>query len=181
MKNTYEEQASAFLASTNTKLDIIEAEKQKHPLWAKKEDNHGIHYTVTMSNPHGTYTFDFWDNIHNREIIEALKSVKLGTPQGWQDYNQEDLLKKEKISIHKIKQSKEAKAEAIKKYEPSEYDILACLSPLYEDTLEDFCSSFGYEEDSILALKTFEACKEQDRNLRKLFDRQELELLTEIS
>ena len=181
MKNIYEVQASAFLTSTKTKLDIVEAEKQKRPLWLKKEDNHGINYTITMSNTHGTYTFDFWNSIHNREIIEAIKSIRFGIPVDWQDYKQEDLLQKEKISIHKIRQSKEAKEEAIKKYIPTEYDILACLSPLFEDTLEDFCSSFGYEEDSILSLKTFEACKEQDRNLRKLFDKQELELLTEIN
>lgn len=64
---------------------------------------------------------------------------------------------------------------------PKVYDILACLSPLYEDNLKDFCDAFGYDEDSITALKTFEACKDQDRMLRKLFTSEELERLTEIS
>lgn len=63
---------------------------------------------------------------------------------------------------------------------PQAYDILACLSPLYEDNFSDFCSAFGYAEDSITALKTFEALKEQDRNIRKLWDRSEIEKLNEI-
>lgn len=63
---------------------------------------------------------------------------------------------------------------------PSSYDVLACLSPLYEDTLENFCSNFGYDEDSRLAEATFNACREQDRNLRKLFTHDQIEKLTEI-
>ena len=63
---------------------------------------------------------------------------------------------------------------------PSEYDILACLIPTYENTFEDFCLAVGYDTDSTTALKTFEACKKQTTELKKLFTEEELQLLTEI-
>ena len=63
---------------------------------------------------------------------------------------------------------------------PSDYDILACLDPLHDNNFEDFCSSFGYDADSITAKGIYEKCLEQDSNLRKLFDRAELEQLQEI-
>ncbi len=63
---------------------------------------------------------------------------------------------------------------------PKAYEILACLNPLNGADFEDFCAEFGYNEDSIMALKTFEAVREQDRNLRKLFSVEQLEALTEI-
>lgn len=63
---------------------------------------------------------------------------------------------------------------------PTNYDVLACLCPLYEKNFEDFCSAFGYDEDSIKALKTFESCKEQDKELKKLFSRGQLKLLENI-
>lgn len=66
------------------------------------------------------------------------------------------------------------------KKKPNNYDILACLSPLYEDNFEDFADNFGYVRDSLIGFNTFNACKEQDRMLRKLFNDSQLELLAEI-
>lgn len=63
---------------------------------------------------------------------------------------------------------------------PTAYSILACLSPLYEDNFEYFCASYGYNTDSINALKTYEAVKEQDYQLKKLFSQEEMEKLAEI-
>lgn len=47
--------------------------------------------------------------------------------------------------------------------EPTIYDILACLTKYNPETFEDFCSSYGYDNDSIKALKTYKAvCKEYE-------------------
>lgn len=44
---------------------------------------------------------------------------------------------------------------------PSLYDVLACLTKYDPGTFENFCSDFGYDSDSISALKTYKAvCKE---------------------
>ena len=64
---------------------------------------------------------------------------------------------------------------------PNEYDLLACLDPDIPDTFEDFCWEFGYDTDSIKALETFEACKKQAQDLKRIFTDSQLEALSEIN
>lgn len=68
------------------------------------------------------------------------------------------------------------------KAHPTAYDILACLD--VEDngtTYEDFCSCFGYEEDSRQAEKTYKAVMVQSRELRKILSEDAIEELREIN
>lgn len=60
----YHIQALAFLRDTGTRLTIEKAIPQRAPLW---DGPHGIHYSVTLENKKGAYTFDFWDSLHNKE------------------------------------------------------------------------------------------------------------------
>lgn len=180
MNTNYLEEAKKFLADTGTTFSIEMAVPQKAPLWSKAGEKHGINYAVTLDNKNTKYTFDFWDSIKNSEIIEAIDNIK-GASWDSERVQAERVLEREGIKWRAFQYSKDKKEAEKKKYIPNEYDILACLSPLYEDTLEDFASSFGYDSDSITALKTFEACKEQDRNLRKLWDRSQIERLEEIN
>jgi len=68
-----------------------------------------------------------------------------------------------------------------KKVKPSAYDVLACLSTDYDDNFDDFCDSFGYSSDSIMALATFEAVKREELGLRRIFTSEEMEKLAEIN
>lgn len=95
-----------------------------------------------------------------RLIKNRLKSAK------------EELENKE--AYHPDKQAEEVKS-------PGAYDILACMSPMYAETFEEFCGEFGYDEDSRSAFKTWKACKKENEALRMLFSEEELELLSEIS
>lgn len=178
--NEYTAQAEKFLTDTETTLSIVEAVPQRDPLWAKKGEKHGIQYSVTLKNARGEYTFDFWNSIVNREILEAIDNIK-GASWDNERVQAERILEKNCINWKYIQHSKDRKEELKKKYIPNAYDILACLSPLYEDTFEDFCWSYCYDTDSITAQKTFDACREQDRMLRKLFSPDELEALNEIA
>lgn len=63
----YDIQALAFLRDTGTRLAIEKAVPQRAPLWAEPKHPHGIHYSVTLENKRGAYTFDFWDSLHNKE------------------------------------------------------------------------------------------------------------------
>lgn len=56
------------------------------------------------------------------------------------------------------------------------YDALTCCSSeLYcPDTFRDFCSEFGYDEDSRTAEKTFRALKKFSDKLKKFFDSEEI-------
>lgn len=178
----YNKQAIDFLTKTNTTLKIEKATPQKPPLWTKKGDKHGINYTCTLENKNHKYTFDFWNSIAKAEYLEsAIKCKELrntNNPHGDKVFA---LLKENKMGIGMLRLQYDRLIEAVEEaIKPNEYDIIACLNPLYEDNFEDFCASFCYDTDSIQALKTFEAVKEEDRNLRKLFDRSELEALSEI-
>lgn len=66
------------------------------------------------------------------------------------------------------------------KIEPDMYDIIGCIQKYDVGTFDDFCSEFGYDNDSISALKTYKAVKEQYTNMCMLFTETELELLSEI-
>lgn len=65
---------------------------------------------------------------------------------------------------------------------PSKKDVL--YSMVMDDTSEmdfqEFCNCFGYDGDSITALRTFEACQEQTRNFKRLFNEEEQEILREL-
>ena len=63
---------------------------------------------------------------------------------------------------------------------PSDYDILACLD-YWEGNFEDFCGEYGYSDDSISALNTYNAVIKQSVGLKELFTFYELEKLGEIS
>jgi hypothetical protein len=64
---------------------------------------------------------------------------------------------------------------------PSAYDILTCMHPMDENNFEDWCASYGYDEDSRMSEKTYNLCVEQDRHMRRIFTHEELEALNEIS
>ncbi len=47
-------------------------------------------------------------------------------------------------------------------------------------TFSDFCHEFGYNIDSIKALKTYQECEDQTKNFYRLFDEEEREILKEL-
>lgn len=67
-----------------------------------------------------------------------------------------------------------------KKIQPCSYDVLSCLSFTCPDTFKDFCSEYGYDEDSRKAETTFCAVQHQAKMLQTLFNDTELEMLGEI-
>jgi len=65
---------------------------------------------------------------------------------------------------------------------PNAYDVLACLNThLDGESFEDFCSSYGYEVDSIKAFKTYKATLKQNEGLKKIFSSEQLEELNNIN
>lgn len=72
--------------------------------------------------------------------------------------------------------------DAEKGEDPSAYDVLTCIGPdLYcPETFADFCSEYGYEEDSRKALQTFSRADRFARRLRSFFTEEEQKALAEI-
>ena len=53
--------------------------------------------------------------------------------------------------------------------EPTAYDVLACLQKYDVGTFKDFCDDFGYDNDSIKALKTYKAVVSEYNHVINMF------------
>ena len=54
--------------------------------------------------------------------------------------------------------------------EPTMYDILATLTKYDPETFQNFCSEYGYNTDSIKALKTYKAVQREFNGVNRLFN-----------
>lgn len=52
---------------------------------------------------------------------------------------------------------------------PTAYDVLACIQKSEVGTHKDFCSDFGYDEDSRKGFDIYLKVREEYRNCKKLF------------
>ena len=52
---------------------------------------------------------------------------------------------------------------------PTMYDVLSCLQKYEIGTFQDFCSDFGYNDDSIRAYKTYKAVLREYNAVNRLF------------
>lgn len=60
--------------------------------------------------------------------------------------------------------------------EPTAYDVLACISSDLgcPQGFEEFCSEYGYDQDSIKAMKTFTRCRTFSVKLNAFFENEEM-------
>jgi hypothetical protein len=188
-ESKYKESAELFLKETETTLKVELAVPQKVAFWGGKDKDAHKHfnYSVELSRAGRTYQFDFWGCQRDFELAEHSKTM----PGYTGDYRtpKEEKLDKEVMSIFfSVKEIPgRGKFDSLKKEDkvmfkitPDSYTILSSLDIVYEDTFEDWCSSYGYSTDSIQANKTYMACIEQDRALRRMFSSDELEALGNI-
>lgn len=71
-------------------------------------------------------------------------------------------------------------SDTLENKEPKPYNVLACLTTYDPEDFKNFCDSYGYEEDSRKAERTYKAVVEELENLKRLFTIEELEQLGEI-
>jgi len=64
--------------------------------------------------------------------------------------------------------------------EPTVYDVLSCLQKYDVGSLQDFCDELGYSDDSINAIKIYEAVVNEYVNVKMLWSDKEIELLQEV-
>lgn len=182
------EQGEEFLKATGSTLEILEAVPQKAPAWhtvGKGEQKHGINYSCKLSNAHGSYSFDFWGSIRDAEMVKLAEEVQnaffMDTPLY---FHVSDFLK-EKTGTGLNRLGNRTKKEVISRVreavKPTSYTILTALHDDAGASFEDFCSSYGYDTDSRSAERAYKAVCEQERQMRKLYDRAELEALQEIT
>lgn len=63
---------------------------------------------------------------------------------------------------------------------PSAYDVLSCLTKYDPGTFSNFCSDFGYDEDSKKAEKVYQSVQKEWNQVSAFFTSTELEKLQEI-
>ena len=70
--------------------------------------------------------------------------------------------------------------QSIKAVNPSTYDVLACLTKYDPGTFEDFCSGYGYDEDSRTAERVYIDVIREYKQLCSIFTDEQMEELREI-
>lgn len=134
-------------------------------------------YRITLSRPnHKPFGFDFSTSIHDSWRYREFGTMKVSQglpPRIDMDKFFESYLKKP------INSFKDMTLEQCKK-SPSLYDILACLTKYDPGSFEEFCSDYGYSDDSISAEKTWRAVTEEWRGVYSLF-RDVMEELQDIN
>jgi len=152
----YEKQAEKFLTDTNT---TFKAEFLKNGFHFADDKEPRDIYLITLSRGGREYKFNFGQSIKNSGNTKRVSS-----------------------------DGKDWKGKALRNYdvknkdfkEPTAYEVLACLTKNEVESFEDFCASFGYDEDSRKAEKTYKAVLEEWKNVKMLFSDSEIDKLQEI-
>jgi len=157
--NKYQQQAENFLIKASANINIELAEQQQAPLWFDGVQDYGLMYKITIHRTNKKdYKFNFWDSLHNKQMRELVNKIQ---PFADGVFNGKYYDKQEALKI----------ARDLKKglYTPTSYDILACLTKYDPETFEDFCSEYGYSEDSRTAEKTFLAVNKEYHEVKRMF------------
>ena len=168
--NEYTKQANEFLKKANAtiKIDFVGLAVNKE--W--KEKNKRNLYEITLTTPGGSMVFDFWDSIHNTEI----KQMSLETYVAKRYKRRFDSLSySEKVQAQRELKEKKAAAQ------PNAYDVLACMTKYDPGTFENFCSEFGYDEDSRTAERIYFAVQKEYSQLARIFTPEQLDEMQEIN
>lgn len=148
--NEYQKQAKEFCEKTQTVIDVKFLYSGLH--FENDKEVRDIYEIMIFRNGQNKkpYIFKFGQSVlYSRDYVEkaALQREARGESMA---------------SIYKYKKS------AVKA--PTEYDILAALTKYDCGTFKDFCSEFGYSDDSIAVQKTYFAVQEEWSNVNRLFN-----------
>lgn len=168
--NEYIKQATDFLQKANAEMKIEYVGLAVNKDWKEKEKR--CLYEITLTSSRGSMTFDFWDSIRNTEI----KTMTL-------DAYAKKRYKRPFSTLTDIEKNKAREELTAKKKDavPSVYDVLACLTKCDPGTFEDFCSDYGYDEDSRTAERLYFAVQKEYTQLARLFTPDEMGELTEVN
>jgi hypothetical protein len=191
-KNQYDLQAQTFLAETFTTIEKKFLKYWQHFLSDRVNNILRNIREITISNSHHKYTFEYWDSVYNSHHKCTLKNEKqyvsrkaygiyqLIITMWLNPYNEQHF--KRALKAYSVISFYDYKLfiEQLVPHEPSDYSILATLNVVYEDNFKDRCNEMWYSDDSINSKLVYDERIHQDSQLRKLFDRKELEALSYI-
>ena len=167
----YEKQATDFLKRTSVSIDINFSHNGKH--FYNDNQVRDI-YNITIKRGERKFTYEFGQSIINSQYYQDKipnRTYSLDGKSRTGNYSINDLNKYNSIG---------SQIKLVKGIEPTEYDILSCLTKYNPVTLEDFCSEFGYSTDSKSAEKIYLSVKEEWTNVQNIWTDKEIEILREI-
>lgn len=180
------DQAEQFLADTGTTIEFVPGDKKparpsipnptqiycaNTPGSSTITMTHGRHWVVTIRNPRGSLTIDYWESIVDR-VADAIT----GGP--WRDYGHREQARERAQTA--LNARKVSKWRPTKGNPPTAYSVLTCLATYTPADFAEFCSEYGYSTDSIAARETWQECARQTLALRQMFTSEEMERLQEI-
>ena len=168
----YEKQGTDFLEQTGTIMTMEYARTGKYFDDDDKEERDI--YTITLNRGNRGFTFEFGQSINCSGRFIAYGNPRRGMSRGFLKDNGE--YRKPKNDY-----AGENKWELnINFSAPTPYGILLCLTKYDPETFENFCSEFGYDNDSRKAEKTYKAVKLEYMQLCTMFNETEMEAMQEI-
>lgn len=161
----YEAQAEQFLKNTNTLFKVEFLKHDKH--FPDDKDSRDI-YLITLTRGKRSYSFNFGQSLNCSGKFWKYGNYERGVSHG--------------LGKAKTKPYPWSEWDLNKGYrEPTAYDVLASITKYDPEDFKNFCSNFGYNEDSRTAEKVYKAVLEEYTNIKTLFNDEELELLQEIN
>ena len=168
--NEYIKQAQDFLDKANATMTINFVGLAINKEW--KEDKPRNLYGITLTTPKGSMSFDFWDSWHNTELAKmTLNEYAIKRYRRRAD----SLQYSERVAANQALKAQKERAK------PTAYDVLACMTKHDPGTFDDFCSDFGYDEDSRTAERIYFAVQKEYTQLCRLFTAEQMEELQEIN
>lgn len=175
----YEKQANDFLKLTKTSLNVEFIKHDKH--FTDDEETRDI-YLFTFTRGNREFKGNFGQSIMesgftlintntNEEIRYRWLSEAMRYAQG--DEQKFKQFVRNKLTLNCIIIKNKMKT-------PTAYDILACLQTYEVENFKDFCSDYGYSEDSIKAHKIYDAVLEEWGNVERMWSDEEIEKINEI-
>jgi hypothetical protein len=168
----YDIQAKDFLKKTDSEIKITFLKYDYHFLDdSEKRDI----YEIVLKRGDRNFIFKFGNSINSsgEYIFYGNNGKELIHLEKNKDNKPKMYYKGIALNNGNSKKNKEFKI-------PTEYDILSCLTYNNPEDFSNFCLEYGYSEDSIKALKIYEAVKNEYNNLKMLYNNSEMDLLREI-
>ena len=160
MTPTYEDQAKAFAENYN--LTMTTVYKGHYPRWSEAAVSQ---WFITLSRPgRKPWRFDFTQSINKSWEYrkDGTSKIHKGLPR---DFGTRYQLLDPQLTEIEFKDYKIYKA----KIPPTLYDVLSCITKYDPGTFNEFCSEFGYNNDSMKDYAIYqEVCKEWE-SVYKLF------------
>lgn len=184
----YDAKAKEFLDKTGTKF---EAEFCEHNTYFSDDKEMRDIYWITLTRGDRTYKFRFGQSISNSGFHLIRKSDGKEQRYSWQKELDAKCKTEEEFSAEAafmlgsndfgFKKAKPRGFVVKGRVPPSPYDVLAALTKYDPGTFEEFCSSYGYDDDSRKAEGIYKSVLTEWRNMQILFSDVEIDALCEIN